>query len=85
MYADMLDTLSLFAVEPGKWVMRFEWMEGGGLVDLEMCALRTVWKHLGRRWVRGMMSWKLDGFDEEDGAVMSFFPDYSIAGKMCTD
>ncbi|KAK2757256.1 hypothetical protein FQN54_004770 [Arachnomyces sp. PD_36] len=41
---DMLYTLSLFALEPVRWVGRYEWRE---LTDLERCALGVFWKDLG--------------------------------------
>ena len=42
--ADLLYTLSLFALEPSRWVKRFEWRE---LSDLELCAVGTFWKSIG--------------------------------------
>ncbi|KAI0468353.1 hypothetical protein F4859DRAFT_506202 [Xylaria cf. heliscus] len=42
--ADMLYTLSLFALEPGRLIARFEWR---GLTVQERCALATLWKALG--------------------------------------
>ncbi|KAI0455280.1 hypothetical protein F5B21DRAFT_514165 [Xylaria acuta] len=42
--ADLLYVLSLFALEPGRWVGRFEWR---GLTTRERCALATLWKALG--------------------------------------
>jgi hypothetical protein len=33
---DLLYTLALFALEPGKWISRYEWRD---LTDLELCAL----------------------------------------------
>ncbi|KIW06963.1 uncharacterized protein PV09_02622 [Verruconis gallopava] len=41
---DMLYTLSLFAVEPVRWVNTFEWRE---LTPLEVCATGTFWKSVG--------------------------------------
>ncbi|WEW55834.1 hypothetical protein PRK78_001267 [Emydomyces testavorans] len=41
---DMLYTLSLFALEPIRWINRYEWR---GLSDLETCALGTFWKSVG--------------------------------------
>jgi hypothetical protein len=41
---DMLYTLGLFAIEPVKWIKRFEWRE---LEDFEKCALGTFWKSIG--------------------------------------
>lgn len=41
---DMLYTLSLFALEPMRWINRYEWRE---LSELEKCALGTFWKSLG--------------------------------------
>ncbi|KAL8688427.1 MAG: hypothetical protein Q9224_004887 [Gallowayella concinna] len=41
---DMLFTLSLFALEPMRWVKKMEWRE---LDDLEICAVGTLWKYLG--------------------------------------
>lgn len=41
---DMLYTLSLFALEPTKWVKKYEWRE---LSMVEICAVGTLWKYLG--------------------------------------
>ena len=41
---DMLYTLSLFALEPVRWVKRYEWRE---LTELELCACGTYWKSIG--------------------------------------
>lgn len=41
---DMLYTLSLFALEPIRFVGNYEWRE---LSDLEKCAIGTYWKSLG--------------------------------------
>ena len=40
----MLYTLSVFAIEPVKWVKQYEWRE---LTDMEICALGTFWKSMG--------------------------------------
>ena len=40
----MLYTLSLFALEPKRWVKKYEWRE---LSQLELCAVGTLWKYLG--------------------------------------
>ncbi|KAI0435738.1 hypothetical protein F4803DRAFT_557688 [Xylaria telfairii] len=42
--ADLLYVLSLFALEPGRWVTRFEWR---GLTAIERYALATLWKAIG--------------------------------------
>ncbi|KAI9777409.1 MAG: hypothetical protein M1816_004732 [Peltula sp. TS41687] len=42
--ADMLYTLSLFALEPARWINRYEWRT---LTDMELCAIGTYWKSLG--------------------------------------
>ncbi|KAJ5728822.1 uncharacterized protein N7483_003330 [Penicillium malachiteum] len=42
--SDMLYTLALFALEPVRFIGRFEWRE---LTDLERCALGTFWKSVG--------------------------------------
>lgn len=42
--SDMLYTLALFALEPIKFIKRFEWRE---LSDLERCAIGTFWKSAG--------------------------------------
>lgn len=42
--ADMLYTLSLFALEPVRWINRYEWRT---LTDLELCASGTFWKAMG--------------------------------------
>lgn len=41
---DMLYTLSLFALEPVKWIERYEWRT---LSQLEKCAVGTYWKSIG--------------------------------------
>ncbi|KAJ5782013.1 hypothetical protein N7457_003787 [Penicillium paradoxum] len=42
--ADMLYTLSLFALEPIRFVKQFEWRE---MTQMERCAVGTYWKSLG--------------------------------------
>ena len=42
--ADMLYTLSLFALEPKRWIKKYEWRE---LTEVELRALATLWKYLG--------------------------------------
>jgi hypothetical protein len=42
--SDLLYTLSLFALEPARWISRYEWRT---LSDLELCAVGTLWKALG--------------------------------------
>lgn len=41
---DMLFTLSLFAIEPIRWIGRYEWRQ---LEQFEQCALGTFWKSIG--------------------------------------
>ncbi|KAI9735266.1 MAG: hypothetical protein M1834_001856 [Cirrosporium novae-zelandiae] len=41
---DMLYTLSLFAMEPIKWVTKCEWRD---MNEMERCALGTYWKEIG--------------------------------------
>ena len=41
---DLLYTLSLFALEPGRWAARYEWRS---LTDLELCACGVYWKSMG--------------------------------------
>ena len=41
---DLLYTLSLFALEPARWVRKYEWRE---LTNLELCACVTYWKSMG--------------------------------------
>ena len=41
---DMLYTLSVFALEPTRWVNRYEWRQ---MSDLELCASGTFWKDVG--------------------------------------
>ncbi len=41
---DMLYTLALFAIEPIKWVKRYDWRE---FSDLEKCAMGTFMKSMG--------------------------------------
>ena len=40
----MLYTLSLFALEPARWVERYEWR---CLTEMELCACGTYWKAMG--------------------------------------
>ena len=42
--SDMLYTLSLFALEPSRWIGRYEWRP---MTDLERCAYGTFWKAIG--------------------------------------
>ena len=42
--SDMLYTLSLFALEPPRWIKKYEWRD---LSDMELCALGTFWKSMG--------------------------------------
>ncbi len=42
--ADMLYTLSVFALEPARWINQYEWRH---LTDLELCAGGTYWKAMG--------------------------------------
>lgn len=42
--SDMLYTLSLFALEPPRWVERYEWRS---LTEVELCACGTFWKAMG--------------------------------------
>ena len=41
---DLPYTLSLFALEPARWVPSFEWRD---LTDMELCTIGTLWKSLG--------------------------------------
>lgn len=41
---DMLYTLSLFALEPIRWIDRYEWRR---VLPFELCAMGTFWKSLG--------------------------------------
>lgn len=41
---DMLYTLSLFALEPVRWINKYEWRQ---LEDFEICAVGTFWKSVG--------------------------------------
>lgn len=41
---DMLYTLSLFALEPVRWINRYEWRN---VSEFERCALGTFWKSIG--------------------------------------
>lgn len=41
---DMLYTLSLFAVEPIRWIDKYEWRK---LTEVEKCAIGTFWKSIG--------------------------------------
>jgi hypothetical protein len=42
--SDMLYTLSLFALEPVRWIQKYEWRD---LTDIELCACGTFWKSIG--------------------------------------
>lgn len=42
--SDMLYTLSLFALEPARWVGKHEWRS---LTEVELCACGTYWKAMG--------------------------------------
>lgn len=42
--ADMLYTLSMFALEPVRWIARFEWRP---LSHVEMCAMGVYWRDMG--------------------------------------
>lgn len=41
---DMLYTLSLFALEPSRWIKRFEWRE---FSEVELCAEGVFWRDAG--------------------------------------
>ncbi|MCJ1282961.1 hypothetical protein MMC26_002288 [Xylographa opegraphella] len=41
---DLLYTLSLFALEPAKWINKYEWR---ALTSVEECAIGTFWKSIG--------------------------------------
>ncbi|OGE56794.1 hypothetical protein PENARI_c002G07981 [Penicillium arizonense] len=41
---DLLYTLSLFALEPRKWIQRYEWRS---LNEMEQCAFGVFWKSIG--------------------------------------
>ena len=41
---DLLYTLAIFALEPSRWINRYEWRT---LTALEMCACGTFWKSMG--------------------------------------
>ena len=41
---DMLYTLALFALEPVRWINKYEWRK---LEDMEVCAVGTFWKSVG--------------------------------------
>ncbi|EMD00337.1 hypothetical protein BAUCODRAFT_119878 [Baudoinia panamericana UAMH 10762] len=41
---DMVYTLGLFALEPTRWIGKYEWRQ---LTDVELCALGTFWKDVG--------------------------------------
>lgn len=41
---DLLYTLGIFALEPSRWINRYEWRS---MTDLEMCACGTFWKSMG--------------------------------------
>ena len=42
--SDMLYTLSVFALEPRRWVNTFEWRK---MTEVEICACGTYWKAMG--------------------------------------
>ncbi|KAF2746394.1 hypothetical protein M011DRAFT_425006 [Sporormia fimetaria CBS 119925] len=41
---DMLYTMSLFVLEPTRWIASYEWRS---MTDMEICALATLWKTIG--------------------------------------
>ncbi len=41
---DLLYVLSTFALEPVRWISRYEWRS---LTDVELCAFGTFWKNMG--------------------------------------
>lgn len=41
---DLLYVLSIFALEPSRWIDRYEWR---GMSDVELCAFGTYWKNMG--------------------------------------
>lgn len=41
---DFLYTLSIFALEPSRWINRYGWRS---MSDMEMCACGTYWKNMG--------------------------------------
>ena len=41
---DLLYTLSLFVLEPPRWVGKYEWRS---FTDMETCAVGTLWKSIG--------------------------------------
>lgn len=41
---DLLYTLSLFIIEPPRWVEKYEWRP---MTDMEVCAIATLWKSIG--------------------------------------
>ncbi|KAF2657539.1 hypothetical protein K491DRAFT_691000 [Lophiostoma macrostomum CBS 122681] len=42
---DMLYTLSLFVLEPVRWIEQYEWRS---MTDMEICAIGTFWKSMGK-------------------------------------
>lgn len=42
---DMLYTLSMFALEPGRWVRRYEWRD---FTQMEQCAVGVFWEEVGK-------------------------------------
>lgn len=72
---DMLYTLSLFAIEPVRFIKTFEWRP---LTDMEMCAIGTYWMSVGEAlgisyeqvWVPGATGKEKEGEKTfEDGLV----------------
>ncbi|KAL8992059.1 MAG: hypothetical protein Q9169_007404 [Polycauliona sp. 2 TL-2023] len=41
---DLLYTLGIFALEPSRWINRYEWRH---MSELELCACGTYWKNMG--------------------------------------
>ena len=41
---DLLYTLSLFILEPPRWVEKYEWRS---MTDMELCSIGTQWKSIG--------------------------------------
>jgi hypothetical protein len=70
---DMLYTLSLFALEPARWVARQGWRD---MTDLEHAALGTFWKDMGEMMhipYDALLPFCDEGKDVDTGGGLAFY------------
>ncbi|KAL9036678.1 MAG: hypothetical protein Q9180_004159 [Flavoplaca navasiana] len=79
---DMLYTLSLFALEPMRWVKKYEWRE---LSAIEICALGTLWKHLGH--MLKVPFHPLPGYEEgwKNGGALAWMEELDVWSRAYQD